>query len=273
MKAENMMDAIGRLDEQLLAESLSAKRRNFRPLVVVAAVAAALAVTAGAVNWFSSWQTNESHMFSENEWTQYFGSFATEEVEQEVRESYWEHDMNEKYVVYYEIDDLQPIQLKPEAEKRLLDTISGYKRTCFMESATEMEEFLGLDLMVPDMEEIEKEPLYCNVYGSTHPDHLYIAVEGKFVATGKGESMTVEYCFTTKEGKGGIERRHFTDEEAPPYQEYEIGGLDSIVSISYMQDDMTHILFTHENIAYSMSYSSNGCGSLERVLELLENLN
>lgn len=48
MKAENMMDAIGRLDEQLLAESLSAKRRNFRPLVVVAAVAAALAVTAGA---------------------------------------------------------------------------------------------------------------------------------------------------------------------------------------------------------------------------------
>lgn len=48
MKAENMMDAMGCLDEQLLAESLPAKGRNFRPLVAVAAVAAALAVTAGA---------------------------------------------------------------------------------------------------------------------------------------------------------------------------------------------------------------------------------
>ena len=47
MKAENMMGAIGRLDEQLRAESLPAKRRNFRPLVAVAAVAAALAVTVG----------------------------------------------------------------------------------------------------------------------------------------------------------------------------------------------------------------------------------
>ena len=52
MKAENMIDAIGHLDEQLLSESLPAKRRNFRPLVAVAAVAAALAVTAGAVNLF-----------------------------------------------------------------------------------------------------------------------------------------------------------------------------------------------------------------------------
>ena len=273
MKAENMIDAIGHLDEQLLAESLPAKRRNFRPLAVAAAIAAALTVTAGAVSWLSGWQTEESHRFSEDEWTQYFRSFATEEVEQEVRESYWEHDMNEKYVVHYKIDDLQPVQLKPEAEKRLLDTISGYKGTCFMESETEMEEFLGLDLMVPDMGEVEKEPLYCNVYGSTHPDHLYIAADGMFVAAGEGESMAVVFCFTTKEGKGGIERRYFTYEEAPPYQAYEIEGLDSIVSISYMQDDMTHILFTHENIAYSMSYLSDGRGSLERVLELLKTMN
>ena len=52
MKAENIMDAFGRLDEGLLAESLPAKRRNFRPLMAVAAVAATLAVTAGAVNLF-----------------------------------------------------------------------------------------------------------------------------------------------------------------------------------------------------------------------------
>lgn len=272
MKAENMIDAIGHLDEQLLSESLPAKRRNFRPLVAVAAVAAALAVTAGAVSWFSSWRTNESHMFSENEWTRYFGRFATEEVEQEVRESYWEHDMNEKYVVYYEIDDLQPVQLKPEAEKRLLDTISGYKGTCFMESATEMEDFLGLDLMVPDMEEIEKEPLYCNVYGSTHPERKYIAVDGMFVATSEGESMAIEFCITTKEGKGGISRRHFTDTEAAPYQDYEIEELDTVAQISYMQDDITHILFTHEGIAYSMSYISDGRGDLARVLELLKTM-
>lgn len=48
MKAENMMDAIGMLDESLLAESLPKKRRNFRPLAAVVAVAAALCVTVGA---------------------------------------------------------------------------------------------------------------------------------------------------------------------------------------------------------------------------------
>ena len=57
MKAENMIDAIGHLDEQLLSESLPAKRRNFRPLVAVVAVAAALAVTAGAVNLLE-WNRN-----------------------------------------------------------------------------------------------------------------------------------------------------------------------------------------------------------------------
>ena len=60
MKAENMMDAMGRLDEQLLAESLPAKRHNFRPLVAVAAVAAALAVTAGAGRLLlSGWQVTD----------------------------------------------------------------------------------------------------------------------------------------------------------------------------------------------------------------------
>ena len=48
MKAENLMDAIGNLHEGLLAESLPQKRRNFRPLVAVAAVAAALCVTVAA---------------------------------------------------------------------------------------------------------------------------------------------------------------------------------------------------------------------------------
>ena len=40
MKAENLMDAIGNLDESLLAESLPKKRRNFRPLAAVAIGAA-----------------------------------------------------------------------------------------------------------------------------------------------------------------------------------------------------------------------------------------
>ena len=48
MKTENILDAMGALEESMLAESLPQKRRNFRPLAVVAAVAAALAVTAGA---------------------------------------------------------------------------------------------------------------------------------------------------------------------------------------------------------------------------------
>ena len=48
MKSIDIFASIGDLDESLLAEALPKKRRNFRPLAVVAAVAAALAVTAGA---------------------------------------------------------------------------------------------------------------------------------------------------------------------------------------------------------------------------------
>ena len=75
MKAENMMDAIGRLDEGLLAESLPQKRRNFRPLVVVAAVAAALAVTVGAVNLFGDdhWRL----FYSTQVWDEQFTVQAT----------------------------------------------------------------------------------------------------------------------------------------------------------------------------------------------------
>ena len=75
MKAENMMDAIGRLDEGLLAESLPAKRRNFRPLVAVAAVAAALAVTAMAVNLFGDehWRL----FYSTEAWGDQFAVQAT----------------------------------------------------------------------------------------------------------------------------------------------------------------------------------------------------
>ena len=48
MKSIDIFASIGDLDESLLTEALPKKRRNFRPLAVVAAVAAALAVTAGA---------------------------------------------------------------------------------------------------------------------------------------------------------------------------------------------------------------------------------
>ncbi|MBQ4578155.1 MAG: hypothetical protein IJA84_03735 [Clostridia bacterium] len=50
MKSIDIFASIGNLDESLLTEALPKKRRNFRPLAVVAAVAAALAVTAGAAH-------------------------------------------------------------------------------------------------------------------------------------------------------------------------------------------------------------------------------
>ena len=49
MKTENILDAMGALEESMLMESLPQKRRNFRPLAAVAILAAALCVTAGAV--------------------------------------------------------------------------------------------------------------------------------------------------------------------------------------------------------------------------------
>lgn len=48
MKTENILDAMGDLDEMLLTTSLPQKRRNLRPLAVAAILAAALCVTAGA---------------------------------------------------------------------------------------------------------------------------------------------------------------------------------------------------------------------------------
>lgn len=65
MKAENMMDAIGMLDESLLAESLPKKRRNFRPLAAVAAVAAALCVTVAAgAGLLSDWLLEDKGKFA-----------------------------------------------------------------------------------------------------------------------------------------------------------------------------------------------------------------
>lgn len=48
MKTENILDAMGALEESMLMESLPQKRRNFRPLAAVAILAAALCVTTGA---------------------------------------------------------------------------------------------------------------------------------------------------------------------------------------------------------------------------------
>lgn len=81
MKAENLMDAIGNLDEGLLVESLPAKRRNFRPLAVAAAIAAALAVTVGAgylvIPQFFYYQNGKETQFAAR--TEFGGSVLSEE--------------------------------------------------------------------------------------------------------------------------------------------------------------------------------------------------
>lgn len=68
MKTENILDAMGALEESMLMESLPKKRRNFRPLVVVAAVAAALCVTVGAAYLvapeFFYYQTGDETQFA-----------------------------------------------------------------------------------------------------------------------------------------------------------------------------------------------------------------
>ena len=152
MKAENLLDAMGYLDESLLAEHLPQKHRNFRPLVAVAAVAAALCVTVAATaELLSDWLLEDK------------GKADPEEYRAEA-EAQWpnldEQTMNEhirrntEKFTYNLSTHTNHLALEPEVLKMLhefVETHDEYEEVLTYDSVDDLSEALSLPLLQSDL--------------------------------------------------------------------------------------------------------------------------
>ena len=295
MKAENMIDAIGHLDEQLLAESLPAKRRNFRPLVVVAAVAAALAVTAGAGRYLlSGWQfTDDGWVDGEQyleETMKRYPNLDPEEVA----------DRAERYDGTYAFtmkNSEAVLHLEQSALDRLYEfTGKGKEQLALTEFASleDLEEVLGVRFLRSDLEPTKadvKLQTY-QLYSSTkrYEDTGY-RIDGKYVvnAIPYGFQVSVYSTYRDPEHPGiGVllDRQFFTVEGhavtynnnmngEPKFFTVEMG--DYIVDCAVGEEDAVGY-FLHDGVAHNLCIWDLGerqvnQAELEEVLlKALENL-
>ena len=295
MKAENMIDAIGHLDEQLLAESLPAKRRNFRPLVVVAAVAAALAVTAGAGRYLlSGWQfTDDGWVDGEQyleETMKRYPNLDPEEVA----------DRAERYDGTYAFtmkNSEAVLHLEQSALDRLYEfTGKGKEQLALTEFASleDLEEVLGVRFLRSDLEPTKadvKLQTY-QLYSSTkrYEDTGY-RIDGKYVvnAIPYGFQVSVYSTYRDPEHPGiGVllDRQFFTVEGHAVTYNNNMNGEPKFFTVEageYIVDcavgDETAVgYFLHEGVAHNLCIFDLGerqvnQAELEEVLlKALENL-
>lgn len=240
MKAENLMDAIGMLEEGLLAESLPKKRRNFRPLVAIAAVAAALCVTVAAgTGILSDWLLEDK------------GKADPEEYRTEA-EARWpnldEQTMNEhirrntEKFTYNLSTHTNYLALEPQVLKMLhefVETHDEYKEVLTYDSAEALCDALQLPLLQSDLL-IPQEPIEMSV------DYVFQ----------KGDRITSEPVVTIEEEEPfTVDGEVFTN--AVPY------GFQVMIdgAYSYEGNDLIHISFDHE------FFTATGCKT-QRIYHL-----
>lgn len=288
MKAENMMDAIGRLDEQLLAESLPAKHRNFRPLVMVAAVAAALAVTAGAGRYLlSGWQ------FTDDGWVD------GEQYLKETMEKYPNLDPEEVAERAERYDGTYAFTMKNREavlhlEQTALDSLYGFtgkgaEQLVFTDFASleELEETLGARFLRSELEptkadvKLQTYQLYSKT--ARYEDTGY-RIDGEYVVNAipygfqvsvhsgyhdpehPGVGVWLFRQFFTVEGYTVTYNNHMNGE--PKFFTVEVG--DYIVDCA-VGDEAAIGYFLHEGVAYALHIQDLGERSVNRE-ELEETL-
>lgn len=159
MKTENILDAMGDLDEMLLTTSLPQKRRNLRPLAVAAILAATLCVTAGAgMAVFSQW-TLEDKGKADPEAYRAEAEERWPDLSEEVLEKHIRRNA-EKFTYRLTTTGNHP-QLEEDALQRIhqfLEPRDQYKEFLYCDTVEEMETFFGLKL--PQAEVLTlKEPI------------------------------------------------------------------------------------------------------------------
>ncbi len=269
MKAENMIDAIGYLDEQLLAESLPAKRRNFRPLVVVAAVAAALAVTAGAGRYLlSGWQlTDDGWVDGEQYQEEAIKRFPNLDPE-EVAERAERYDGTYAFMMK---NREAVLHLEQSALDSLYEfTGMGKEQLVLTEFASleELEETLGVRFLRSDMEptkaavQLQTYQLYSRT--ERYSDTGYL-IDGKYVvnAVPYGFQVSVHSTYRDPEHPGVavlLDRQFFTVEGHTVTYNNHMNGEPKFFTVEmgeYIVDcavgDKTAMgYFLHEGVAYHL---------------------
>ena len=267
MKAENLMDAIGNLHEGLLAESLPQKRRNFRPLVAVAAVAAALTITVAAgAGIFSDWLLEDK------------GKFDKEAYIAETMEQYPNLDPVEVEARAERKEDTYALSLSTRANYAVLEQetlnqlyrISEQGAEAF-DSVSAVNEALGMDMLQTDLltpapaSSITVEAYQMFSDDQYYDDESYL-VEGLHIinAIPYGYQVFVEGIFQHPEHEKirimmaqefftteGFSSKHnyYSDKESVHYVE----KLNNRAVQFTLNEDNARAFFHSDNIAYSIS--------------------
>ncbi len=233
MKTENMIDAIGMLEEGLLAESLPKKHRNFRPFVAVAVVAAALAVTMGAAYLTAP-------------------DFFTRGDDYAVQMEYGGVDMSAE-----KLQELQVYFSRQRAE--------GLPPLRHFDSFAALETDLGVDLLESPYEPAEK----CHYLGNFDPDgdSTFFVFYYPWQETSPERGLRVSVMAYVTPDEGRTIGFQFPQELETQWSEttvYEIENLKTTARI-YGDKNGATAWFVKDGIGYEVS--SNGIQTVQMVLD------